>query len=578
MLKFSVVMVCVLVVSTAAHGQNMLDDPPRELKLGLDANGNAVLPDYGYNLKNLDYQEAITTTQTPAPGTVFHGPQLVWVEVAGIDASEREDFKRFRVELVDEFLPGLNVFRQATAAPLPAPCGGHQYYLAPVQVAVLASASDLQGTQPAVRMLHNGQRYQAGTPITTIGIHVIQVGATDDSGNERWETELFEIRTRPNYPANIWVESIGTTSGPGGIEQVAITVRLTASAFQVKAIHPDSLNLWLENSDGTWIRATGGAPILVEYVDCYYRAMFFANVAQYGLAQLPPGLAVTGRNRNDMAAEFDFVATAAAQMNQDAFVPPCNDPNPIPIPDPLPCEWKTQLCTSTPQTCAWANTVDLGWSVGTSTSAMGMSVTCTDVSGSGSASLYLNPVAVIVAGFSSTVFSNCSKTNGGTMRVYLEGTDCCNNCNIHVVANPHISGSASRSGNAAATISGSISVACGCGGGASASGSATVTDGGGSTTINGVPVPLPSGATTASFAANAQPPLDTTCNTCDLSITFSTAGTINCSATVNLLPTKWWNSSASCDFGPSGPGLTVSPSVNCTGPNLPPAIEPIAIP
>lgn len=565
--------------SASAQGQ-MLLDPPRDMKWGLDRNGSLAMPDIGAELKNLGWSEAVTTTQTPPPGTVYAGPQLVWVEVAAVDASSREDFKRFRVELVDEFPPDVAIVTQASSQPLQSPCGGQRYYVAPVEVTSLASATDLPGTSPRLRMLHNGLRYDPGTPITVPGLHFVTVIGTDDSGNETRQTDVFEIRTRPNYSADIWVEQIVVSSGELGVQTVLATVRLTASAFPVRTIHPDTLNLWLETAEGNWIRATGGGPILDEYHDCYHRLMFFANVSQQNLAQLPPRIVLTGRTRGDLGAESDFIASALAQNDLIDFVPPCHDNDPVPEPvPPVPCEWKTTPCMAVPQACAWANYVDLGWSVGSSASTMNMWVTCTDVSGNGGASLYLQPLVTLINGFSTTVTSSCAKTNTGFMRIWLEGTDCCHNCTMHVVASPHITGNANISGNASASISGAISVASACGG-ATASGSATVSDSGGNTTIQGVPTPLPSGATTASFAAIAQPPLDANCNTCDLSITFATGGTIDCSARVNLLPNKWWNSSASCQFGSSGPGLTVTPSVNCPpgegGPPL--AVEPVHIP
>lgn len=123
-----------------------------------------------------------------------------------------------------------------------------------------------------------------------------------------------------------------------------------------------------------------------------------------------------------------------------------------------------------------------------------------------------------------------------------------------------VGGWASINPTASALVCSAISVGV-MGTGATASGSVSLSNqSGGSTTINGVIIPLPAGATAGTYAAIATPPLNQNFPVCNISVTIATAGTINTNASSGLFD---WYADAYGGFNTATPGLRISPQVNC---------------
>lgn len=519
----------------------------------------ALRPDGTWTVPDLSpYFESTTSVgpgdgwQALPQGTVFTGEQTIVVDGGGVDAGGQQVVtSHFVITTKDVTKPSVALQLQSSDQPFVSPGGGHPYFVTPTTVTPLAVASDAVDASPTVSVWHNGQPYVPGTQVSEPGVHTFSVLAVDSAGNEDWSSQLFEIRSRRNFGGDIYVADLAVTEGPGGIEQVVATLRLTSIDFDVKSLNPGTIDLWLVNEDGAWIEATGGAPVLVDYEDCRYEFVFVADFSGAPLAALPPGLAITGRGLTSTASEYDFVASAPAQIDIDPFVPPCGDTGEPDPPDPAPCEWVIQPCTGPAQSCTWSNFSFVGNTPG-SASVMGMWVTCTTVTGSG--------YCWITVPWPASVNSVCSKVNGGTMNVFLSGDDCCTDCTINVVASPKVTGTAKVDPLGSATVSSTISVGVG-GTGASASGSVSLSnDDGGTITINGVPIPVGAGTTKKSYAAVAQPPLNQNFQTCSLSITIATAGTIDTNASTNLIN---WYGYAGGAFGTATPGLTITPQTNC---------------
>lgn len=519
----------------------------------------ALRPDGTWTVPDLSPYFESTTSVSPGDGwqavpqgTVFTGEQTIVVDGGGVDAGGQQVVtSHFVITTKDVTKPSVAVQLQSSDQPFASPGGGHPYFVTPTTVTPLVVANDAVDASPTVSVWHNGQPYVAGTQVSEPGVHTFSVLAVDSAGNEDWSSQLFEIRSRRNFGGDIYIADIAATEGPSGIEQIAATVRLTSLDFDVKTLNPGTIDLWLVDEDGAWIEATGGAPVLIDYEDCRYEFVFVADLSGAPLATLPPDLAITGRGLTSTTSEYDFVASAPAQIDIDPFVPPCGDPGDPDPPDPAPCEWVIQPCTGPAQSCTWANFSFVGNTPG-SASVMGMWVTCTTVTGSG--------YCWITVPWPASVNSVCSKANGGTMNVFLSGDDCCTDCTINVVASPKVTGTAKVDPLGSATVSSTISVGVG-GTGASASGSVSLSnDDGGTITINGVPIPVGAGTTKKSYAAVAQPPLNQNFQTCSLSITIATAGTIDTNASTNLIN---WYGYAGGAFGTATPGLTITPQTNC---------------
>jgi len=172
-----------------------------------------------------------------------------------------------------------------------------------------------------------------------------------------------------------------------------------------------------------------------------------------------------------------------------------------------------------------------------------------------------------------SIFGSCAKANGTTITVALQGDNCDCECSIGVVASPALTAGVVINPTASANLAASIAVTVNGGGSAIASGSVALNDDGGTLVVTplSIPVPIPAGSASKTFAATAMPPLNATISGCATSITIATAASLDLTAETTFFD---WHGMATGRIGKATPGLTITPTTSC--PNVPP-LTPILI-
>ena len=231
---------------------------------------------------------------------------------------------------------------------------------------------------------------------------------------------------------------------------------------------------------------------------------------------------LTGSGAHGEPGEFDFItkrrafaaeADANATLLQDIVpdcqcdceLPPCDDDDPPPPPPTPPCEWKSQFIPDDPP-------VDLVVIQTTETC-----VGYTDCAGV-DLGLYAAPDTFEGAAYAwewCPTFCQMKQDedetviSGGTLSVWLEGEDCCDDCEIDVSARPRFRARAEINPRATAGAAGELAVAIpGCGvivaaGGAAVSSTQEGTFGF-SSPYGGVSIPYVTQDTKDSAAPSAQ--------------------------------------------------------------------------
>ena len=521
----------------------------------------SLMPDGTWTVENFQgYLEAATgmtsddAWQSIPIGTVLHGPQVVVIQAGGvIIIPDDANSAQFVVRLDDISVPE-TVISLIGDNPRSMPAAPYDYYTIPTAVKVQVAVTDGVDESPELELWHNGEPYSNGSEISEVGVHTISARSRDRSGNASWTSEMFEIRKRPNHGAEIYVDDIQTETDANGVQQAYLDLLVTAEQFDMKRLNPSTIDLWLLEDDGTWVAAASTETPIIDYEDCRYRLRYTLDLSGSTNGELPPNLAITARGATGTLDEYDVLATQEMRVAIPPFIAPCEDRGDPDPPLDAECEWVTQSNFPPPQKCLWANFsfVPSDWFTPGSASVMSLWVTPTQVAGSGYCW-----VSGVLHG---DVSSSCALTNGGTVNVFLNGDNCCNQCIINVSANPSISGTVFVDPTASVDMSGSISIGVG-GASATAAGSISLAqDGSGTMIINDFLFPLPAGTLRKSWAAPASPPLNQDFHTCNLSATISTMGAINTNA-----QTGWtdWRGEARGTFTGSQLGLDFNPRTEC---------------
>lgn len=525
-----------------------------DMSFPLMPDGTWTMEDFTGYLESSTGMTSDDTLQSIPVGTVFHGPQVLVVSASSmIIVPDDANSAQFMIRLDDISVPE-TVISIIGDDPRSMPAAPYDYYTIPAAVTAQVAVTDSVDESPDLELWHNGEPYSNGSEISEVGVHTISARATDRSGNVSWTSEMFEIRKRPNHRADIYIDDIQTESDADGIQRAYLDLLVTADQFDVKRLNPSTIDLWLLEEDGTWVEAASTEIPVIDYEDCRYRLRYSIDMSGSTNGELPPNLAITARGATGTLDEYDVLATQEMRVAVPPFIAPCEDPVDPDPPLEAECEWVTQSHFPPVKKCLWANYsfVPADWFTPGSGAMMSLWVSPTQVSGSG----YCWVSGVLWA----DVSSSCSLTNGGTVNVFLNGDECCNECIINVSANPSISGKVYVDPTASVDMSGSISIGVG-GASATAAGSISLAaDGSGTMIINDILFPLPVGTLRKSWSAPASPPLNQDFHTCNLSATISTMGTINTNAQTELMD---WRGEARGSFTESKLGLSFTPRTEC---------------
>jgi hypothetical protein len=332
---------------------------------------HALSPGGTYTVPDLTGLAPAAAQQRPPAGTVLAGPgvRLIVVEdAAGTPLAGRV------VHLVDRTPPRLSVRIDAGQRPQTTP-GGIPYFVAPVAVDVMASASDAVDPAPEVRLWVDG--LEGPGPIQREGLHAVDVMVEDASDNVAARRIMFEIRKRPYYEASMAVERLRYDGPAGAITSVDATILLAASEFDARSINLATTQLMLLGQDGGMLSspaavevcpgpcpvpADSAAQAPAKFQDGYWRLTYHLHLPD-GLAEVPARIMIAGRSLNRAgASDFDFRSEAPAVEDgpgRDAFVqrhgssllsPPPILAQPCIAPQPE-CEWKFELQNWSPDEC-----------------------------------------------------------------------------------------------------------------------------------------------------------------------------------------------------------------------------------
>jgi hypothetical protein len=394
---------------------------------------------------------------------------------------------RVPITLEDITPPTIDVFLDSNANPHTS-FGGITRYPASAVVLPVITVSDACDPNPTFdELILDGQPYTLATPISGVGLHILNARVSDASGNASDLTTIFEIRERPSYTGAAVVQSTHfDLNGNGHVTHFEATVLFSASEFDHRDIYLPSVRMVLRDAEGDFIAVTpipikGGYPIgcdifhyeLAEVTtnDCYLVATLEADFAE-PLDAPPAELILVGAGISNSALSFEWGARTDNIADPNAVqtllgeigeIGPCGDPEPPqPVPSP-PCQFVKTVIFPPGATCT-AAAAPIGGAA------------CAPGSGSSSnSSAYVHAVGgyslstVTTGALPVNAFCSasgwCGSRWSGIIVAQLVG-DCCN-CAITIDASTSIKATAQVFGGGAfvgsATASGKVKFAAPCG-------------------------------------------------------------------------------------------------------------------
>lgn len=424
--------------------------------------------------------------QSVVPGTIYEGPQTIVIEAGGVDASGQQyTSNQFVVTLKDRTPPTIEVELFGNdSEPLTSP-GGLKYFQPPVTITANVVAADnvdgqmASAPDPEIDIYVDCQVLIDAIELTAPGYYTLRVRASDSAGNTSYYSELFEVRKNLNLEAAAAIESSSVTP-IGANDLVEATVYLTSEQVDPCVINLATFSLWLLDGDGQQVATAplrmspgytiGGAYNLsmADFDLCVWRLAVQGEVPAGAMSI--PGLqfVVTGSGLHGDPGTFDFISRKqpfVAQADAQTVLlnevnPDCDCGDPPPPPPPPPCEWKSQFIpddppvddfysTPPPETCVYENCAGLEYAIFAAPNTF---------MGAAYAWEWCPTFCGLKQEEDKTVAS------GGTLKVWLEGEDCCDDCEIDVSARPRFRASAAINPRATAGAAGELAVAIpGCG-------------------------------------------------------------------------------------------------------------------
>jgi hypothetical protein len=292
--------------------------------------------------------------------------QLVVVRLQHTCGNNEEYWARLPIQLADVTDPEIAVSLDSNATPH-ASFGGVLRYLAGdggangTAVVPIFTIYDACDSEPDRQYILDGEPYEFGTPITSHGLHFLNVFATDASDNSDQQTYVFEIRERPSLTGVAVVESSHCElDNDGRVTAFNATVLLSALTFDHHQVLLSSAQMFLCGEDGRVLTMTPLAPGGPEINECYFRLNYSGQFANEPLNECPSELLIVGAGYSDGQITFEWGArtpnvpdptpidTLATAANKPL---PCADPEPPPPPQPPPPCQEVQTVFSVPRTC-----------------------------------------------------------------------------------------------------------------------------------------------------------------------------------------------------------------------------------
>lgn len=485
----------------------------RSLAATLDDLGTWTMPDLSeFTAETTGVPVAVAWQSVPS-GMTFGGPQAVIVDVGGLDGDgDPVTAAKLVIALEDVTPPTLEVVLLGDGQPPMVSPGGLDYFLAPVTISAVSSAFDNVDSviTNSVVSVDASVGCEGPSPvvIASAGYYSYWAKATDSSGNTTYHKQLFEVRDRWNLDATAVVESLAVVPG-SPLDTVDAVILLTSDIFESEDINLATLALWLSDSAGEtvgtrplrlvpgYVIGEGYDPALVNLQDGVWRLAVRGQVPTGALGQAGIRFSITGSGSHGTPEEFDFMVVEqqlTVEPNPEAAliaqaVPVSTADMPPPAPPALPCEWRSQFVQDDPpvdvvivdtsETCVYDNCAVLQFALFASPYDFGGYAHARETCPTFCQLKQEKDAAVI---------------SGGRMKIWLEGDDCCPNCEIDVSARPRFRASASINHRATAGALGSLGIAIpGCGQVVAAGGVGVTTEEAGSiglsTPWGGVEVP-----------------------------------------------------------------------------------------
>lgn len=297
-------------------------------RISLNPDGTFEMPDLRQAGGPLSLDEAAASAsldiiQDPRPGTVILGPGDIEVSFEAREGDRIVDECSLKLELVDRTPPQVQVIGIEPDA----------LFVAPEAVVPMVDVSDSASDVLEIRAFLDGEPYEMGTPIGSVGHHVLTVEAMDASGNLGEGPYLsFEIAPRPRHDAVALVSQYECIEEAEGIVAMDVQIVLAAEAFDVKDINLYTLNLWALNENAfplnnSPIRLAGstdpeGGGYMYETAEAVYQMGFWqlqfrAGFEDEALLACPDLFLVTGGGNRGEDSDFDFEAFSPAVVIAD---------------------------------------------------------------------------------------------------------------------------------------------------------------------------------------------------------------------------------------------------------------------
>lgn len=526
------------------------------LEFPLNSAGQWAVPDFTTNLDEIIGAQPASAWQATQAGTLVTGPQTLVMEVGGVDQGTPYTSSRLVITLKDRTGPTVTIAIQGNGtAGFDSP-SGLKYFIAPADISANWTAIDnvdgpIASTGAVIDV--DCEVVEANSPahITSPGLYTLRGTFRDAAGNSTFVAEMFEVRNSHNYKIETAINSLTITSGQE-LDFVEAEVLLAGGPNPACEFAPASVEVWLLDQDGNAInevplRAAPDAIVNGQYNSsrigfdlCVLRLSVQGYVPADALASGNTRYFVTGSGLDGEPGAFDFITeknrfteTEEAAETLSAFAPSqnCNCQTPSP---PPPCQWKWQFIPDDPPVDMKQANYTHGCTIYSS---------CSGVS----AGLYAAPHIMEGAAYAwDTCPVVCTGehwdevvASGGILKVWLSGTNCCQNCEIDALARLRFKAHVDIDPWADAAALGELAVAIpGCGNIIASGGAAVNSHDSGNVTLSspfgGVTIPYVTSELSDSDAPSAQSAC-TPYPHCSITIQISTKGRLHVNVESSIL-------------------------------------------
>lgn len=449
----------------------------------LDDSGIYTIPDWSlatdfpspFLIDNSLVTGNLTLIQTPAAGALYNQPSTIPVSISFSDDSGPLTDCQFSLEVSDVIPPVITITGISEG----------QKVISPGSVTPTITVTDSNDFAPSIDATLDGELYVSGTEISDVGVHVLEVVATDSSGNLSNQVVLFQITERPMFKVAAGFEKLDIIEAPSGDVSVDASLLIASNEIDVWEINLYSLYLWALNEQGLPLNGeripVAGAidPLTGAYnyqsaeavfQDGYWRINFVTNTTEKMFSAMPSSFMLTGTANSGESNEFDIEAIIppSVTLSTEDLIEDQAKRGP-PIPPPIEPEWPT---------CKWKSRLHLAKKDSTSRKSrvrrclLGPQFSYVSTNAHGAK---INGWGAAVDMCLGNATDSSSSAGSGYMQVFLEGPESCCKCKIDCIFQPRFTARAEIDPSAKAVALGLIDVK-GCGLSAQALGGVQVGD------------------------------------------------------------------------------------------------------